>query len=294
MQKIKGFFYNYHTFAKIIILFFLVLFFVSAGMLFFIIPAITINTKIQQLILSLCMFVIPSLLFAFLVSHHPSEYLHIHNKITLTETLLVVIFMFLSIPVVNLAVELNQRLILPEFLSGVEKMLREYETAAAKLTKNLLIANNLYDFAGNILIIALIPALGEELFFRGVVLRLSGAKNIKRGIWITAIIFSAAHMQFYGFFPRMLLGAFFGYLVVWSNSLWPAVIAHFTNNATTVIYYFLQSRYSGIPDIDAFGTKSTLGFGIAGIFVTVLSVYFLRYFYKKRKNQFKTFTTLPS
>jgi membrane protease YdiL (CAAX protease family) len=116
--------------------------------------------------------------------------------------------------------------------------------------------SGLDSFIYNLLIMAVIPAIGEELLFRGVIqqqlhFRL---KNPHMAIWITAMLFSAIHMQFYGFIPRMLLGAFFGYLMVWTQSLWVPVLAHFLNNAGAVsMQYFLGAELTE-EKIDTFGT----------------------------------------
>ena len=95
----------------------------------------------------------------------------------------------------------------------------------------------------NLLMIAIIPAIGEEFFFRGLLQRIfsNWVRNTHWGIIISAFLFSAIHMQFYGFFPRFLLGAMFGYLFVWSGSLWLPVLAHFINNSLAVIAYYLVS-----------------------------------------------------
>jgi hypothetical protein len=117
--------------------------------------------------------------------------------------------------------------------------------------------------AFNIFLIALIPAFGEELFFRGAVQGIIQEKmNVKFAIWITAIVFSAIHMQFYGFLPRMLLGAFFGYLLFWSENLWLPIAAHFTNNAVAIVFYYLKYNGYKLPDIDTVGTGNTLWLGL--------------------------------
>ena len=92
--------------------------------------------------------------------------------------------------------------------------------------------------------IAIIPAIGEELLFRGVIQRLfiNWTKNAHWGILITSILFSALHMQFFGFFPRMMLGILFGYLFLWSGSLWLPILCHFINNGSAVVYVYLEQR----------------------------------------------------
>ena len=108
----------------------------------------------------------------------------------------------------------------------------------------------------SILIVGVLTGIGEELFFRG------GLQNILRtcpmsphlAIWITAVIFSAMHFQFYGFIPRVLLGAFFGYLAFWSKSIWLPIFAHTLNNSLVVISSWLISRNTSNIDFNKIGT----------------------------------------
>ena len=129
----------------------------------------------------------------------------------------------------------------------------------------------------NIILIAIIPALGEELFFRGALQGVMKAwKGAKLAIWITAIIFSAIHLQFYGFVPRMLLGAFFGYLLFWSENIWLPIIAHFVNNVLAVIFYYFKFNGYQVPDIDTIGTGNTLWLGIASGALAIFGFFQIR------------------
>jgi membrane protease YdiL (CAAX protease family) len=94
----------------------------------------------------------------------------------------------------------------------------------------------------NLFIIAILPAVGEEFFFRGVLQKIliKLFKSGHVGIWVTAFIFSAIHFQFFGFVPRFILGLIFGYLFFWSGTLWLPVISHFINNAVPVIMAYIQ------------------------------------------------------
>ena len=109
---------------------------------------------------------------------------------------------------------------------------------------------------GGLLVIAVLPGLGEEILFRGVLQRRlqSLVGNPHAAIWIAATIFSAIHIQFFGFFPRMLLGALFGYVYYWSGSLWYAIIAHFMYNGTTIVLLYLHQH--GVIDTDIDATQS--------------------------------------
>lgn len=111
------------------------------------------------------------------------------------------------------------------------------EALAKQLTDQLLASDRIDILLANLLVVAVIAALTEELFFRGALQRILGKalSNPHAIIWTAAALFSAFHMQFYGFLPRMILGAYFGYLLLWSRSIWLPVFAHFINNATAVV-----------------------------------------------------------
>jgi len=142
----------------------------------------------------------------------------------------------------------------------------------------------------NLLLMALLPALSEETLFRGTLQQMmykgtssistsNNSPNTKQhvAVWVSAILFSAIHFQFYGFVPRMLLGVLFGYLLLWSGSLWLPILAHFTNNAMAVILYniyYMQGK--NVDEIDALGTGDTLWLGILSIILTALGVYLIR------------------
>jgi membrane protease YdiL (CAAX protease family) len=153
------------------------------------------------------------------------------------------------------------------------------------LTKKFLEIKSTPELMLNLVMIALIPALGEELLFRGIIQRIftDWSKNVHAGIWISAALFSAMHMQFYGFIPRLLLGVLLGYMLVWSGSLWLPILAHFFNNASAVIAIFLYNRGSISMDPDKIGIEeSDTGYLIAG---TVIFLSLLYVFYKRLKSK---------
>ena len=154
-----------------------------------------------------------------------------------------IMMMLLAFPLVQLSYWLNQQIPLPEWMMNAEG-------EADEMIKNLLITKAPYELFFNLLIIAILPAIGEEMVFRGFIQRqLSRVfQNPIIAIWVSAIIFSAIHFQFQGFFPRMLLGAVLGYLFYWTGNLWIPIIVHFFNNATQLIaqHLFLKD----ISDID--------------------------------------------
>jgi uncharacterized protein len=226
-------------------------------------PEVT-NLKLIQLISTIGLTIIPAFIFANTYSSEPKTFLSLDKKTDWTAIVYVLLIMIISIPFINLIGDLNQRMILPKAFIGLETWMKDLETQAGQLTEKIVKVHSIYGLGFNILLIAVIPAVGEELIFRGVLQGiLKEWKGVKIAIWITAIIFSAIHMQFYGFIPRMLMGAFFGYLLFWSGNMWLPIAAHFTNNVIAVIFYYLKFNGYQLPDIDGIGIGNTLWLGIA-------------------------------
>lgn len=152
--------------------------------------------------------------------------------------LIVIFFMVINSPVG----EWNQNLKLPSFLSQLEGALQSMEANMKALTELFITFDSMGEFILGLVVIAIIPAIGEELVFRGLIqnhlVRIT--KNIHVAIWVAAFIFGAIHMQFYGLFPRMLLGALFGYLYYFSGKLSYAMIAHFFNNGIAVVAVYMH------------------------------------------------------
>jgi membrane protease YdiL (CAAX protease family) len=128
----------------------------------------------------------------------------------------------------------------------------------------------------NMFVIAILPAIGEELAFRGVLQRIffGWSRNRHVAIMVTAAIFSLMHFQFYGFVPRFLMGVAMGYMLDWSGSIWVPVLAHFFNNGTSVLLSFLKERNALGFDPDQWGVSGIADpFLIIGIILTAILFY---------------------
>ena len=191
-----------------------------------------------------------------------------------------------SSPFVDILNTWNQGLHLPESLHSIEQWMIESERQAEVLTQQILNVSTWQGFIMNILVVAILAGVGEELLFRGVLqkifIRWTG--NIHAGILITAIIFSAIHLQFFGFIPRFVLGALLGYLFVWSRNLWVPIIAHALNNALVVI--FTPNTFNeGNSIIQAVEhTDNSTGFAITSIILTAICLYGMRKYYLSSAN----------
>jgi membrane protease YdiL (CAAX protease family) len=279
---LKGLFSQSGIFSKILILLGISCFTLIAGAIVMrFVPHANVQDvsylKIMQLVESLALFVIPPFVFAYFCSESTVTFLHFNQRTNRTHILQVVLFMLLIIPGINLLSSMNQQLVLPKAFAGIEGWMKASEAQMAKVTEQMLHVHTLPALLFNIFLIAMIPAFGEELFFRGAVLGILGEKmNFRIAIWISAVVFSAIHLQFYGFLPRMLMGAFFGYLLFWSENLWLPIAAHFTNNAIAVIYYYLKFNGHTLPDIDTVGTGNTLWLGLLSIAFAVFGFLWLK------------------
>lgn len=205
--------------------------------------------KLIQLFSTIGTFLIPALIFGF-TKGMGSDYLKLKTKTSLLMVVLGMATIFLSAPLVNEIYNLN-KMANPEWFGSFGKGFLESEKKNALLTGLFLFMPKAQDFMINIFVIALLPAIAEELFFRGVIQQLfkEWFKNIHVAVWSTAMLFSFIHLDFYGFIPRVFLGALLGYLFVWGNSLWVNIGAHFINNASQVVMVYLFQ--SGITSYDA-------------------------------------------
>jgi membrane protease YdiL (CAAX protease family) len=273
--------------------------FVFAGSLIFgtevekmlIIPSSNVGIK-ENLIIryvqffqQIALFVIPSLIIIYLVRRENEAFLGMNKFPKIFSVLLVVILSLMIIPVTSYTGMLNSKMNLPDWLSGVEDWMRTKEDGASDLTGLLITSTGFASVSVNMIILAVVPAFGEELLFRGILQQLLCRifRSGHSGIWIAAIIFSTIHFQFFGFIPRLILGLSFGYLFFWSRNLWIPVIAHFVNNAVPVIlsYYVGWTELRG-KAMNLNGHEMVIPF--VQIIFSILIFYFFWSDYRKRLN----------
>lgn len=229
-------------------------------------------------------FVIPAIIFTFLVSRNQSSYLGLNKFPKAGSAVFTILLIYLMLPAIHATVELNENMQLPDFLEGIENWMKESEADAARLTDAFLSATSLPALLLNLFMVGLLASVGEELLFRGVLVRLFGNwfKNIHLAVIVSSILFSAFHMQFYGFLPRFLLGLIFGYLFVWSGSLWLPILAHFINNASAVLVYYMVSKEVWQTDAEEFGATEN-DFLLA--FSIVISMFLLGMIYIRERRK---------
>ena len=256
----------------------------------------TTSLKCLQFLQTLGTFLIPPVLCAWMwdTGHRPFRWLKMDQRTHWSLFVIAVGIMICAIPAINLLSDLNSRIVLPESLASIEQILKQQEEAAALLTERFLPADNVAQLLLNLGLLALLPALAEELSFRGTLQQILANSQVRpvtakshAAIWATAFIFSAIHLQFYGFVPRMLMGAMFGYVFVWSGSLWLPVLMHFTNNALAVLaYHFTANSQPQIANsksiADTFGAGDTWYIGLISILITSLG---LLIFYRRTRTR---------
>lgn len=181
----------------------------------------------------------------------------------------------------------NMHMEFPEFLKQFETWARQQEDMRMELTRLLTTFSSHGQFAVALLVIAVLPGIGEEFVFRGILQnrleQITG--NVHVAVWISAILFSAIHVQFFGFVPRMLLGAFFGYLYAGSGNLLVPVFAHFAHNAVTLLMIYLyQLDISDIHPDESEAAPLYLVIPAAIIFSGLL-LYLQKLFLAKQKHE---------
>lgn len=202
----------------------------------------------------LLMFFMPAITLIIWSNQQPYVYLGIkrlNNNVSVL--LLSVLILLVSMPFISLIAHLNQMLVLPNWLSGLENWMKDLEQSAEKTTNLLLSGESIIDYLSNLFFIAIIAAVAEEVFFRGALQQLLVKlfKSKHAGVWSAALIFSMMHLQFYGFLPRVILGALLGYLFVWTRNIWIPILIHFLNNALVVTFNFFfkdNSIYQAIEN----------------------------------------------
>ena len=252
----------------------------------------TESLKWLQFMQTAATFLLPPVICAWIwdENHRPFEWLNLNTRAGWESVLIAMVIMFCAIPGINLLADLNSGIHLPKSLGFIEEILKSQEEAAAALTMRFLQADGMGDLLINIGLMALLPAIAEELSFRGTLQQIidrretgDGGRKQHVAIWVTAFIFSAIHMQFYGFIPRMLLGAIFGYVFVWSGSLWVPITMHFVNNALAVIVYYLTADGGDTTNFaDTIGAGETWYLGVLSLLITSLG---LLIFYRRTHKQ---------
>ena len=247
------------------------------------IPALLTFVRGMLLIQFISLFIIPCFLYAYFSDPKPTGYLGLRSAKP-EYYVLGILVLIVAIPLVDWLGVFNHQLI-PETTS-LGKWMKASEEAAGKQIAFMLKRNSVKDLLMNLLFIAVFAGVGEELFFRGVLQRIfiKMFKNPWAGIIVTAIIFSAIHLQFYGFIPRFILGVLLGMIYWYSGSLWPAIVAHFAYDAFAVVLIYFNPELADQNSTTLQFGNQLLMTGISLILVGLI-VYQMK---KKSKTKYNT------
>lgn len=265
-MNLKGSFSNTHLYSKISLLFGLIfssfilhnlfaLFIVSLSVqdgfnMFFsydLSSSLSINImKFVQFFNALGTFITPILIYGYIIDFD----FNFKTSVNRQSALIVIAIMILVTPIVSFLLEWNTLINFPEWML-------KYDMNSEDIVLAFLNMNTYWDLFFNIIVMAIIPAFGEELLFRGLLQKSLFKKigEIHISIFITALLFSAIHLHLDGLLPRLFLGIILGYLFYWSQSLWIPIIAHFINNAMAIIFSY--------PFFKSFNTLQQFGFSSA-------------------------------
>lgn len=188
-----------------------------------------------------------------------------------------IFLILLAQPVIGWTGELNSHLSFPRWLAFLEEWMKRTELQGELITEAFLSTTSVKGLLVNVFMIALLPAFAEEILFRGTLASLlkSATRNVHVAVFISAFIFAAIHLQFYGFLPRFLLGMALGYLFFWSGSLWLPVVAHFTNNFLSVIVEFLYRSGYIRTNAEEFGTANETWLTVLSLVAVSGILYFI-------------------
>jgi membrane protease YdiL (CAAX protease family) len=231
-------------------------------------PQMIIFLRGLLLLQFLGLFLLPSLLFAYVSDPMPVRYLGMKQPQKQIFWILAIVVMFAAIPMVEYIGALNQKMHLG---SDTQKWMKGMEEEAAKQIQFMLAKHTVGELLTNLVFISLFAGIGEELFFRGILQRMfiRAFKNPWMGIVFTAAIFSAFHFQFFGFFPRLALGVVLGAIYWYSGSIWAAIIAHFIYDGFIIVLAYFNPSLVTNPDESIMSANNLLPLGIVSLIATV-------------------------
>ena len=224
------------------------------------------NLQIAQVISQIVGFLLPAVVYAMLVKEKPFNYLGFKN--IPDWSLLGIVAMFTVIPFLSMVNDWNDAIVFPESMRAIEEQLRGIQEKSEEIIKMFIGQGSLFS---SIVIIALLAAVSEELLFRSVIQQslIKLFRNAHVAIIVTALVFSAIHGDFFGFFPRFILGLMLGYMFWMSGSIFPSMLMHFVNNATIVMLYYLNTRGFIDIDVEHFGSTDNVAIIILSLITTV-------------------------
>lgn len=244
--------------------------------------------KAAQVIMSTLLFIVPAAVFCRFMRPEKIAFLNLNQTPHIYYFITAAACIFFALPAVAGFEQWNQYIHLPAGLSGLENWMRQKENDAAKLTLVFFQDKSTIGLIVNLLVMGLVAALSEELFFRGLLQQMlvKNRVNAHVAIILTAVLFSAFHLQFFGFLPRLFLGIILGYLYHITQNLWVSITAHFFNNAFAVVaaHYFDEDLVANAPNTPAAEQTIGIAFVLLSVAMAVGQLVFLQRFVNRIKN----------
>ena len=186
-------------------------------------------------------FIAPALLMPLVVYGKDYLLFSFGRNTDLSSYVWIALIYAVATPAINYLVAWNESLVLPEWMSPIEEWMKNSEASAKVVTDTLMADLSVTGLMMNIFCMGILTGIGEELFFRGALQSVLARsfRNRHLAVWVAAVVFSAFHLQFYGFVPRMIMGAIFGYALLLTGSVWVPVVAHALNNISVVVLTYL-------------------------------------------------------
>lgn len=240
------------------------------------------NLRIIQVLNQVVGFMMPAVVYAILVKEKPFNFLGF-NKMP-AWSLLGIVAMFTIIPFLGTVTDWNDSIVFPESMRAIEEQMRATQQKSEEIIEMFISQGSLFS---SLLIIAALAAVSEELLFRSVIQRwlMKLFKNVHVAIIVTAIVFSAFHMDFFGFFPRLFLGVMLGYMFWMTGSIFPSMLMHFVNNATIVMLHYLNTRGFINIDVDHFCSTDNVLLIVLSLVATV-AIFIICNRFSKRQDSF--------
>lgn len=259
-----------------------VVMFIFTGIVSGIFNGLGLSERIRVLSVSviqgLLAFVFPTLLTWILTSSEPAVSIGLREQVSGRLWLWIISLYIIAYPALCQTVFWNEHMSLPDSMAGLEATWRKWEEAGAKTTNEILSVSSIGAMIVNVLIVGLFTGFAEEMFFRAGFQKLIIQSGLHPGIaiWLAALIFSAVHMQFFGFVPRLLLGAMFGYVYYRTGSIWASALLHGINNSIVVVTTWLAALGITSENVDDIFINAS---GFPWIFVasSAITIIFLIY-----------------
>lgn len=204
----------------------------------------TLPFKIGVGLSNLLMFAVSALVFCWVIAKAKAiDYFKLDKGFQLSWAVICLCFLLVSYPMIAYSISFLSDLDVPSWASSMDE--QSIETLMAVLQMD-----SFGDLLINLIIIALIPAIGEELLFRGVIQKelIKSMQNPHVAIFVTAFIFSAIHLQIEGFPPKFILGIILGYTYYYTQNMIYPMLLHFFNNGSQLIALYLSGE--SVTDLD--------------------------------------------